>query len=164
MGMFHSTSGKCGFEPYAAPTSCAIDKEVLIRTLQREEELRNCQETQEAYTQALHNQDLAQLATITEQLQCRALTETGVLTQYPSHLHVKQALIALHNARFEYAHDPTVNDLTVYQRRDRSRRGALRLGDTAPDVPLFTIKVEPTSLAKYDSWNKPLVLVVGSAS
>ncbi|KAK3236200.1 hypothetical protein CYMTET_53645 [Cymbomonas tetramitiformis] len=164
MGMYHSTSGNCGFEPYEKPTRCTMDKQVLIQTLQLEEGLRNCQETQDAYTQALHNQDLLHLATITERLQIRALVQTGVILPSSSSQDVKQALIALHNARFQYAQDPTVNAITVYQRQNRSRQGTLRLGDAAPDVPLFTTEDEPTSLAKYDSWNKPLVLIVGSAS
>ena len=57
MGMYHSTSGKSGYEPHAWPSRVSFSREELRRILAREDELRASAETQQQYTDALASFD-----------------------------------------------------------------------------------------------------------
>jgi len=75
--------------------------------------------------------------------------------------------MALNYARHQYRDDPEMNNITVYQRRDRSREGFLGVGYALPHVVLSTLDGEEISLHDYikkiqgDS-GRPLVITAGS--
>jgi len=153
MGMYHSTSGKRGFEPYQISTDFYIEKEVLRSILIREDELRSSEEYQQEWTQ---NDDLTWIRDVAIRIQQRALAEHGITDT--------RGLTVLQNARFKYKDDPTMNSLTVYMREDRSKKGNLRSGDEIPDSPLFTLEGISTTLHKYIKQlpNLPLIILSGS--
>jgi len=154
--MYHSTSGKAGFESFRVAVDLVIDKETMRRILIREDELRASEEIQEAYSQ---KDDLGWFRDVTNRLQNRVLEEFGITDP--------RGKIVLNNARFEYKDDPSMNKLTVYMREDKSRKGHLNKGDLAPDCQLLTDDGKETTLFKYmESLNNslPLVMFVGSAS
>jgi len=77
----------------------------------------------------------------------------------------------LWSSRGHYADDPAFNELTVYQRKDRSRAGTLRAGDKMPNVPLNDRDGTQVSLSDYyDSLqsshepNRPLFIIADSVS
>lgn len=211
MGMYHSTSGKTGYEPHIEPTSVSFSRDELRRIFAREDELRASAATQQQYTNALasYNPDdafdpggegapaeeagerratsamrivLYKLETITKDVQKQAIREVlapsarillGEPDQQPTivqALHMKECLKALNNARWEMRDDPELGALTVYQRQDRSRRGSLRVGDAAPDVPLLRstlyggTEAQSVSMLSMMRPHRPLVLVCGSVS
>jgi len=153
MGMYHSTSGKRGFEPYQMPTDFHIDKEVLRRVLIREDELRSSEEYQQEWTQ---NDDLTWIRDVTMRIQERALAEHGITDP--------RGFTVLRNARFKYKDDPTMNCLTVYMRQDRSKKGDLRSGDEIPNSPLCTLEGISITLHEYIKQlpNLPLIILAGS--
>jgi len=159
MGMLHSTSGKSFHELFNAPSKYQIPRDQMKRILIREDILRASNEIQEEYSM---RDDLAWFRDVTENLQRRALQEEGVA---PSD--VAEALITLHNARRVYQSDSEMNQLTVYQRLDRSRAGDLSEGEMCPDAALATLSGEPTSLLAYIATlptDMPLFIFAGSAS
>jgi len=85
----------------------------------REEELRMSEEIQQKYTES---DDLAHLRDVTLALQKQAIIESGIT------LPMSDALNILHSARFVHQHDPDMNNITIYQRMDRSREGNVEMG------------------------------------
>jgi len=124
MGMYHSTSGKYGFQPHWKPTFLTISKGQLRKIMIREEELRMSEVIQQQYTDS---DDLTHLRDVTIALQRQALIENGIDIS-----EIDEALSVLHNARFMYKNDPDMNNITVYQRMDRSREGDVTMG-----LPIF---------------------------
>jgi len=189
--MFHSTSGKYGFEPHVVQTLAQFTREELIKVLIEEDSLRASQEIQDQYTNALMNFDwttddvehyknsqsqmfkdkmeivLERLADITTQLQ-----ETSIWRHIPKEkinsLGIQECLKVLRNARFQFQDDPEINQLTVYQRSDRSRKGNLMIGSQAPNILLNVINDKMSNNSEVEllslQQGKPLVLMCGSVS
>jgi len=154
--MFHSTSGKIGFLPYEQYSDFYIDKELLKKILIREDELRYSEEYQNDLT---INDDLTWIRNVTEKIQILALEENGITDP--------RGLVVLRNARFKYKTDPSMNKLTVYMRQDRSTRGNLLNGCSAPNARLCTLDGKNISLFEYItslSGNLPLILLAGSVT
>jgi len=57
--------------------------------------------------------------------------------------------IVLQNARFTFKDDPTMNQLTVYMRQDRSTAGTLFCGADAPDANLCTLEGKKVTFHQY---------------
>jgi len=161
MGMFHSTSGKSGYQYHHVHESRAtvIPRGVMKQILQREDELR----FSPAYHQTIsRHDDLQWIRDVTLALQKGVLTEFGYGDA--------QGLMALHNARVEYMKDEEMGKLTVYQRMDRSRLGCLFAGDELPNAMLVTMDGSHTSLHEYTknlqkgTGSRPLVITAGSIS
>jgi len=155
MGMYHSTSGKHGFNAYEQSCDYVIDKEQLKKILIREDELRYSEEYQNDLTL---NDDLTWIRDVTEKIQIQALAENGISDP--------RGLVVLRNARFKYKNDPTMNKLTVYMRQDRSTQVHLFRGNDAPDARLSTLDGKEINLYEYirSLSNLPLVLLVGSVT
>jgi hypothetical protein len=119
---------------------------------------------------ACFNRVLKVLATITEELQAKALLAELGHNRVAELGGTEGALTALHNGRFLWQSDSDLNQLTVYQRFDKSRNGPLRVGDPAPNVPLLRLEpAEPdgithTDISTLEQPGRPLVLVCGSIS
>ena len=64
--------------------------------------------------------------------------------QFPRHN--DDMLLAYHNARYDTRNDPELNNITVYQRHDRSRAGNLQCGNTAPNPFVLTVDGKRTRL------------------
>jgi len=107
--------------------------------------------------------DLAWFRDVTLEIQTRALLESGLDKE-----NIKMALEMLWSTRGQYNDDPDVNQLTIYQRKDRSRAGALAPGGDMPNVPLQTLAGSETDLKTYCKSLKnpelPLFLISGSVS
>jgi hypothetical protein len=157
MGMFHSTSGKRGYGFYYVDGHITrIPKETLKKMLQREEELRKSKEYHETISQ---HDDLKWIRDVTVKLQKQVLREFGYDT--------KLGRRTLNNARFQYLDDPEMNNITVYQRMDRSREGDLKNGYAVPNVKLSTMSGETVMLHDYiekmqSGSDRLLVITAGS--
>jgi len=160
MGMLHSSSGKSHFDLYHEPTNYRIAKDVLKRILIREDELRASEEYQTKYNQ---QDSLQWFKDVTQEIQFRAMRECGIIE-----LELYSALIVLNNARFEFKDDPEMNQLTVYMRLDRSRRGDLKKDDKMPNVPLIAGDGATVMLADLEAKSaangKALAVIAGSVS
>jgi len=162
MGMYHSTSGKLGFEPYFQVSSFDIEKEVLKRVLIKEDELRFSEKYQELYSQ----DDLHSLRNVTRMIQQEALASEGITNP--------EGMVVLNNARFVYQHDPEMNRLTVYMREDRSRKGDLKKGFKIVDANLRALNGTSVTLLDYLSSirankeekerERPIVILAGSVT
>lgn len=155
MGMYHSTSGKSGYGYYGSPHARVIPRLVMKQILQREEELRFSQDYHNTISQ---RDDLKWIREVTLKLQKSVLAEFG----YDD----AKGLLALHNARGKYLDDPEMNQITVYQRMDRSRKGDLKRGMSLPDVKLSTLDGKIITLHEFINSrkdpNKPIVITAGS--
>lgn len=165
MGMYHSTSGKCGYAGYSLPCSVKLTKSQIRALLTREEELRQHGETQAAYSA---DDTCEHIRDVTVALQKRAIAET-----LPSGLvrdtGMETLLVAMHNLRFDptVAQDPELNAITVYQRMDLSHPGSVKNGCKLPDATLVTVS-DGTTVSLHDlvgmESKTPTVIVAGSAS
>jgi len=137
--MFHSTSGKRGFDPYHSETfGFKIGRSDMKKILEREEELRMGMEYQEKISE---KDDLEWIRSVTMELQIRVLNEFGFTERY---------LRSLNNARFSYKNDPEMNNITVYQRCDKSRRGDIRREGCCPNIEdLYRLNGSTTSLKEF---------------
>ena len=190
MGMYHSTSGKLGFTPYAVrlPQNNhnipVITRDQMRLIMINENRLRLSAPYQQAITdsgyvlQDLHRVTLNIQRTAIKQVLGtdviarfqRAATEAAEAKGGPAydkfrHGVMDNLLTQLHNARYQYRDDPEMNKLTVYQKFDRSRPGTLQRGDAAPDVDVVDLASgQRRALLSYLDAERPLVLVCGSVS
>jgi len=127
----------------------------------REEELRMSEEIQQKYTES---DDLAHLRDVTLALQKQAIIESGIT------LPMSDALNIIHSARFVHQHDPDMNNITIYQRMDRSREGNVEMGlKIFDDIYVYDLDSNRINLKKYitDLLAKeplPIVIFAGSVS
>jgi len=160
MGMYHSTSGKYGFQPHWKPSFLTIPKWQLKKIMMREEELRMSEEIQQKYTDS---DNLEHLRNVTINLQRRALLENGIIEDQ-----MEEALNVLHNARFMYQHDPDMNNITIYQRKDRSREGNVEMGlPIKEDITVYDLESKQVNLHQYVKdlvANDPLPVIIFAGS
>jgi len=164
MGMLHFTSGKSGYMYYGTSMPAVrirIPREKLMEILKLEDTYRASREYQDMYSK---KDDLAWFKEVTIEIQKRALLETGLEIE-----NLQQGLDALWRARGDFHSDPAINQLTVYQRKDRSRAGSMFDGCLVPNVPLQTFDGTFTDLKTYCNSNfknpdLPLFLISGSVS
>jgi len=162
MGMMHSTSGKNGYtyytNPYGDAVGCLIPKDKLIQIMKLEDTYRSSEEFQQKYSE---KDDLAWFRDVTIEIQKRAILFSGF-----DEGRIEEGLKALWMARGVYAEDEEINQLTVYQRKDRSRAGNLINGSPMPNVPLQTLLGTVTDLKTYCANLKqpelPLFIISGS--
>jgi hypothetical protein len=81
-------------------------------------------------------------------IQEQALREHG----FEEEEKLKQALSELHTARYRYRTNPEVNNLTVYMREDKSKKGTLKKDQILPQVTLCQLDGKKTTL--YEHINK----------
>jgi len=144
MGMMHFTSGKNGYEYWDHNEArFRIPREKLIEILKLEDKYRSSAEYQNKYSE---KDELSWYRDVTVEIQTRALRETGLKPH-----EIPTGLLELWSARGRFDDDPDVNSLTVYQRKDRSRRGNLYQDSPAPNVPLYSMDLKLTSLHGYCS-------------
>jgi hypothetical protein len=125
--------------------------------LQRENELRLAAETQALYAAAERSVDTDWME-VTEKLQLRLINEFGFTD-------TERALNALRSARANFAsEDPSILDLAVYLKYNRARKGALQVGDVAPNVPMTFLDGSTKQLHDVVSVGRPAVLIAGSYS
>lgn len=159
MGMFHSTSGKRGYDWYSPPGSQILNlipRSIMKQMLKREEELRMSKQYHEKIS--MHD-DLAWIRDVTIDIQKQVLREFGYNNT--------AGMTALNYARVQYNDDPEMNKITVYQRQDRSRLGNLSVDSDLPNVRLCTLDGEDTTLHEYikkiqGNSGRPLVITAGS--
>jgi len=160
MGMLHSSSGKRHFELYHEPTNYKIPKGVMKAILIREDQLRASAEYQAKYNE---DDDLSHFREVTRELQLQALREVGIVDA-----ELLDALVVLNNARFDYKDDPEMNQLTVYQRLDRSRQGTLKNESKLPNVPLIDEEGKSVMFADIEAESaaqgKALAIIAGSVN
>ncbi|KAG2379116.1 hypothetical protein C9374_007754 [Naegleria lovaniensis] len=139
MGMFHSTSGKSGYNLYLRPTPVVIEKETAILLLKEEQRLRRDPRTQQAYTEA--DDDLFQIERITMDLQEQVVANVLGLKRNQGLMYdeaFNNFMVAYRNLRCRFRNDPDINTLTDYFKYDMSRACSLELNTC---LDLSSIKV-----------------------
>ena len=161
--MLHSTSGKHGFSNHRLRNQFVIEKEQMKRILEEEERLRFSPEYQQAVTE---DDSLENIKEQTYRIQYQALKKGGVAEN-----DLDDALVVLHNARWDYRDDPEMNRITVYMREDVSKRGDLQDSQQIVDVPLVDLKGNKINLLEllhskevFPDPKLPFVVLAGSAS
>lgn len=165
MGMYHSTSGKAGYAGYQIPCAYKFKLEDAVAVLTAEDLLRASPLTQDAYSQ---KEDFEWLKKVTVDCQVAAINKVvpGAIEEHG----VETMLTALHNLRFDprIAGDPRYNQLTVYQRCDKSHPGTVVEGGALADAPMTTSSGEEVSFVEYldreEFRGRPVVVVAGSGS
>lgn len=146
--MFHSTNGRHNFQ--SVPTEMRKedlpDRETLKSMLQRENELRLCDDVQEQYR-------VSECPTkVTEAVQRRVVEEFGY-----KDLHILRSAISL------YKDDPEISQIPHYVRFNRSRQGNLKVGDKIPNPRLVSLDgCKDLQLSQFHQAGRPLILVAGS--
>jgi len=135
--MHHSTSGKNGFNFYTPDNDIdesnldlSISTEILIKILNRENELRLSKEIQDKYSK---EDSLDNFERVTNELQIQALNEFNYDQKF---------LKTLRKSREKYCYNPLFKNITVYFQYDRSKSGWKEIGDDAHDVELVTLEGE----------------------
>jgi len=81
---------------------------------------------------------------------------------------MEEALNVLHNARFMYQHDPDMNNITIYQRKDRSREGNVEMGlPIKEDITVYDLESKQVNLHQYVKdlvANDPLPVIIFAGS
>ncbi|XP_064605424.1 uncharacterized protein LOC135470424 [Liolophura sinensis] len=163
-------SGKSGFGYYGVddsskarkddPGNFTTDRELVMKMLKRENELRFSQETQCLYDKGngLPGHASVPPGSIEDKIQIQVLREHKI-EPTSANIHQYRCL------NYLFRDDKTVRELVVYMSKDRSREGDLRMGDNCPDVPLLStdlVKLKLTDLFPEDG--KPLMVFAASRS
>lgn len=136
---------------------------VLVKLLRREVELRKSEETLEAMQQAEESVE-SEWMNVVEDVQHRVLRE---YTHEHDPSDATFPKITVHDLRQVALRHP---EIAFWVKYNRARRGDLKVGDVAPDVPLFrALDNESASLLAMPSAGgsnapKRIVVVAGSYS
>lgn len=89
----------------------------------------------------------------------------------PTLAQVEDVLLQLRRAQWDYPDDTDIKNIPLYVKYNRARRGELKAGDRAPDVPLVRFELTkdkevnllPTSLlAQSTAEDRPMMVCAGS--
>jgi len=171
--MFHSTSGKAGFHAYrgADPLvggqswSTLFNKNLTKEIMIKENELRLSDWAQKEYSQ---RDTLSWIRSVTKDIQNKAVLEVLSANSAYRSLAPESCLEMLKQARFNWRDDPDMANLTVYQKYDHSQPGVVKENSAVPEVPLYTLDLEMTSvhtiLSDANHAGKLTVILAGSVS
>jgi len=153
MDMFFDSSGKEIFDylPIVA-SETKIAKETLLKMLKAETDYRRSKEFQEQYSK---KDEAEWLLSIETKIQLKVLKEFGF---------GEDSLEKYRAQRGLYDDDNDVKEAALYIKYDRSNKGTLNIGSTAPNCGLVTLenkKVKLHELAGIGS-GKPCVIIAGS--
>jgi hypothetical protein len=153
--MLEYTSGRVGFELFGENKTyysmvpkpddvMEINREILLKMLQRENELRLSQETldllekeaQENYSSFLPNSEyvIGFISPVFENLQRRVVYEFG----YVNDASMKYALYMLRSARYLYPNDNEIFNSVYYMKYNRINEGKMKTGNDFVNVSLYT--------------------------
>jgi len=135
--MFHPVNGRRGFDLLPAPPGArerAPTAEVMVRMLQREEELRLSAEIQEQFA----NPKLDTIHVAAE-VQKRVAREFGFSD-------IEETVTWIRSAPAIYPDCPEVKKIPHYQKFNRARDGDTKVGDTIPDATVANLNGIPMTL------------------
>jgi len=131
-----------------------LDRDLLLRMLRREEELRFSDETQRLYD--LYPDEVPPFS-IEENIQRQVLQEFGF---EPNDLWLR--LYQHTNGRFP--HDSEIRSAAVYMRCDRSRSADVTIGASVSHATLRRLDGSICQLSDFIQQDRPLVIIAGSQS
>lgn len=163
--MFHSTSGKCGYDLYDLYKDLppVLDRETLKEILISENELRFSEEIQAEYSNKDVENYLSHIRDVTVRLQMRAIE----LHFKGDRLDKERALNELQCYRFRYGNDRELLELSVYGRLDDSKNKNLENTNLSTEqMNIEVLDLEGSKLHLGDCFpkNVPLVLMGASIS
>ena len=129
-----------------------LPREVVMQMYARENTLRTCKETQEAYSR----HEMPFNSDVTHNLQSKLLWEYD-LPPTPD------ALRLWHTQRHHHRDDPEVRSIPLYIKYDVSREGDLRVGDESVNVRLVRPCGAEAMLSDFVT-SRPLIVIAGSYS
>jgi hypothetical protein len=147
--MFHHTNGRSNFLPFTptVPIENMPDREILLKILAYENELRLTTEVQDEYWVSDYPTG------VTLKVQSQAVGMYGYSDPW-----------IIPSAMYYYKDDKEMMNIPHYVKYNRSRQGRLVCGDTVPEIPLSSMNGCATSLRKLmePHATSPVVLVAGS--
>eukprot|EP01119_Soliformovum_irregulare_P009336 TRINITY_DN22583_c0_g1_i1.p1 TRINITY_DN22583_c0_g1~~TRINITY_DN22583_c0_g1_i1.p1 ORF type:complete len:169 (+),score=34.47 TRINITY_DN22583_c0_g1_i1:34-507(+) len=155
MEMLYRTSGKRNYDRLSVELWSGVtpmDRDVLIKMLRREDELRKSPETMRKYSKS---DAWSHLRAVTIGIQKQVLKEFGLPV-------TDQQLYAFQTTRAKYEDDEEIKNLAVYIKFDYSQRGSLNGGEAIPSgITLHNL--DGTSFSLGDKVTaKPLIIMAGS--
>jgi len=178
--MLAAVNGRCNFDFYSPlmtrerPESCQeITRELLIKMLKRENDLRLSKEILEAVEKESSEYEeiescstdkltYAQPHALSTIVQCqeKVAQEFG----YKTSDEISYAVQILRSARALYPNDIEIQNAAFYLKYNRAHRGELKVNDSYKDVPLMTCAQEETKLSAILNSEKPTVVISGSVT
>jgi hypothetical protein len=148
--MLFPSSGRNGFATIALTEDVKVPaKDAVKAMLRRENELRLSDSVQKALEKESAGEH------VYEALQQQVAREFGYENE-------EEGVQVLRSAMSIYGDDPTIREIPLYVKYNRSEQGLLNVGDNIPDVALSTLNGSSVKLSDYMSASRPLVLVAGS--
>lgn len=147
--MFHPSNGRDNFAPFTpcVPFQDMPSRDVLIKILTRDNELRLTKEIQDDYWVSEYP------SLVTLKVQTQAVREFGFENPW-----------IIPSAISYYKDDVAMMDIPHYVKYNRSQPGKIQIGQSVPDLPLTTMQGCGTSLLSSlaPHTSLPVVLVAGS--
>ncbi len=131
-----------------------VDREVILRMLRREQELRYSDQMQAMYDNLSQSLNSDQ-ETVEKAIQKQVREEFGFSNSSAS-------IRNYQSIGYHYRDDEEVRQSVSYLRLNIIRDCPIREGELAPDVTIFDLEGQSHQLSKYLSQSKPLVILAGS--
>jgi len=155
--MCHFNSQKSNFVAFEAQPKLKVtdmNRDILIRMLKRENEIRLSNPVQDMYDEE-RILKIIPSTSIEDAIQKLVLEEFGF---------EHSALDYYRCTRGRFPNDPEIRDSILYIKYDKSRRGDLRVGHDTPNPTFITLNCEEKCLLDFKVDTRPLVLIAGSYS
>ena len=116
-------------------------RDVLIKMLHKENEMRLSPFWQEKFTQVEENKEIQRdwLDVVAEELQPACVDEFLTQKERKNPDCREKALYVLRTAVQRYPDDKEIYNIPLYVKYNRAKRGYLKVGDNAPDVSVYSI-------------------------
>jgi len=164
-------NGRCNFNFYESeierPEHCEeITREVLLKMLKRENEIRLSKEVLEIFEKEAcayeNNEDSEKQVFIPLSIvQC----QENVVKEfnYKSNDEITYALHMLRSARALFPNDLEIQNAAFYLKYNRACRGELQVGDVYKDVPLATCSQEERNLSDLLNTKKKMTVIISGS-
>jgi len=144
----------CGIEVETIPQYELLSREILIKMLKRETELRKSHETQILFDECTRKGQF--VGDVIESLQIRVLEEFGF---FPAN----DYLLAYLTTRARFPNDSEISNAAVYIKHDRSRQGDLRIGSLMPSLNIHQLSGDEVKLEDFSkNSDRPLIIMAAS--
>jgi len=176
--MMASMNGRCKFDLFSplmkrdCPETCQeITREILLKMLKRENEVRFSKEMLESFEKESLDYEENSCANdansstmnafvprTIEQFQRKVVQEFG----YKSDTECSYAIQMLRSARSLYPNDLEIKNTASYLKYNRCQRGEIGVGDMYKDVPLANCNQQEIKLSAILNREKPTLVISGS--
>ena len=158
--MLYPWSGRAGFERLQlGPGETAPPRDIMAAMLEYESKLRLSKEVQDKLSSCYDHKDIAGLfrQKVYQEVQLECVRAFGLEDEY--------GLRVLRSVESNFPGDKPLHDLSYYRKYNRSKPCEIKIGTTAPPVPLHALSDGTEApLAQHLAGCHRAVLIAGSAS